>query len=70
MSYLSTRQVAAILDVRPNRLQLAIWDGRIPAPIKGPGNAFLWTDSDIESASRILLQKPYLPVNNKDNGQD
>jgi len=70
MSYLSTKQVAAILDVRPNRLQLAIWDGRISAPTKGPGNAFLWTDTDIERASWALLRKPYKPADSKENGQD
>lgn len=68
VDFKGTRQVAEILGVRANRLQVAIWNRRIPAPIKGPGNAFLWTNSDIENASQVLLHKPYLPVDNKDNG--
>jgi hypothetical protein len=70
MGYLSTRQVAEILGVRPNYLQTAIWDGRISAPTKGPGNAFLWTESDIDRASWVLLRKPYKPTNGEDNGKN
>ena len=59
MSFKSTRQVAALLGVSPNKLQRAVWEGRIPEPEKGPGNNFFWTEADINRASKALLNKPY-----------
>ena len=59
MSYKSTLQVSRILGVTVGRLSRAVWNGRISAPTKGPGNAFLWTKSDIERASWVLLHRTY-----------
>ncbi len=69
MSYKSTLQVSRILGVTVGRLSRAVWDGRISAPTKGPGNAFLWTKSDIEHASWVLLHKSYEPTEGDENGE-
>jgi len=47
----STREVAQVLGLRPARLGQIIWDGRLPAPAKGPGGAFLWSPEDAERAA-------------------
>jgi hypothetical protein len=57
MHYRSTREVARLLRVPPGRLAKALWDGRVEAPAKGPGGAFLWTDRDIEHASWVLRHR-------------
>ena len=57
MEYRSTREVAKLLGVNPSRLARAIWDGRVPAPERGPSGAFLWIESDIRQAARILLHR-------------
>jgi len=54
MDYRSTREVARMLGVNPSRLARAIWDGRLDAPAKAPGGAFLWTPRDVERASWLL----------------
>ncbi len=51
---IGTKQAAAILGVRPGTLTRAIWEGRIPAPAKGPGGAYVWSRRDIERASWVL----------------
>ena len=53
----STRQVAAILGVKPSRIGKAIWEGRLSNPQRGPSGAFLWTDVDIERACWALLHR-------------
>ena len=55
MSYKSTKEVAAILRVKPSRLTRALWEGRVSSPDKGPGGAFLWTKDDIRHACWVLL---------------
>jgi hypothetical protein len=50
-----TRQVAAILGVRPSTVAKAVWDGRIEPPAKGPGGAFIWTEADLRRAAWALL---------------
>ena len=57
----STKQVAAVLGLAPAKLQRAIWEGRIDAPAKGPGDSFCWTDDDIAKASWALLHRAYTP---------
>ncbi len=57
MNYFGTREVAARLGISSSRLARAIWDRRIDPPQKGPGGAFLWTESDIRRASWCLLRK-------------
>lgn len=61
MGIKSTRQVAVLLGVNPNKLQRAVWEGRIPEPEKGPGNSFYWTEADVNRASKELLNRPYRP---------
>jgi len=63
----STRQVAGLLDVKPDTLQKAIWQNRINPPAKGPGGAYFWTEADIEHASWALLHRAYEPSNNPKN---
>ncbi len=53
----STKQVAAMLHIRPDALSRAIWLGRLTAPAKGPGGSYLWTNHDIEHAGWTLLHK-------------
>jgi hypothetical protein len=57
MDVRSTREVAKLLDVRPGTLTRAVWEGRVPAPTKGPGGAFLWTEKDIHRASWVLRRR-------------
>jgi hypothetical protein len=57
--YLSTREAARVLGISPRSLQRAIWDGRLNEPARGPGNVFLWTPTDIERVSRVLVHKPH-----------
>ncbi len=53
--YRSTRQVAETLGIPPSRINRAIWEGRLNAPLQGPSSAFLWTDEDILRAGWVLL---------------
>lgn len=52
-----TRQAARLLGIPPNRLNRAVWDGRIPEPPRSPAGQFLWGDEDVRRACRILLGK-------------
>jgi hypothetical protein len=52
---IGTKQAAAILGLRPGALTKAVWDDRIPPPVKGPGGAFVWTDADLRRAAWALL---------------
>ena len=52
---IGTKQAAAILGVRPGTLTRAIWEGRVPQPAKGPGGAFVWTETDLRRAAWALL---------------
>ena len=54
MDFLSTKQAADRLGVTTSALQRAVWDGRIPEPARGPGNARLWTEADLQRASRTM----------------
>ena len=47
----STRQAAAILGIKPQRLQTAVWDGTVKSPPKSPAGNFIWSIADIESAA-------------------
>jgi len=51
MAYRSTRDVARLLGIGTSRLSRAVWDRRLPAPEKGPGGAYLWSDADLTRAS-------------------
>lgn len=55
--FFSTKQAANLLQLRADTLSRAVWLGRIPAPTKGPGGAFLWTEVDIERAGWALLHR-------------
>lgn len=57
MDFRGTREVARMLGLNPSRLARAIWDGRLDAPLKAPGGAYLWTKRDIERASWLLLRR-------------
>ncbi len=59
--YYSTRQVAAMLGMRPDTLAKAIWQGRVTPPQKSPSGNFLWTDADINKASWVLCRRAYEP---------
>jgi len=50
--FLSTREVARLLGMKPGTLSMAVWDGRIAEPERGPGDSFLWTDADVQRAAR------------------
>lgn len=57
MSFYSTRQVAKLLGIPVGRLTHAIWDGRVNAPVKGPGGAFFWTGDNILRAGWVMLRR-------------
>lgn len=67
-SFYSTPQVAALLGIKPDTLQKAIWQGRVKPPDKDPSGQYLWTLQDIERASWVLLHRAYKPTEGKDNG--
>ena len=52
--FYSTRQVARFLNIKPDALQKAIWQGRIKPPLKSPSGNYLWTIKDVESAAWVL----------------
>jgi len=57
MNFHSTRDVARLLGVGISRLARAVWEGRVEAPLKGPGGAYLWGRRDIERASWVLRHR-------------
>ena len=57
MDLRSTRDVARLLGISVSRLARAVWEGRVNAPMKGPGGAYLWTRPDIERASWALRHR-------------
>jgi hypothetical protein len=57
MTLRSTRDVARLLGIGTSRLSKAVWDGRVPAPEKGPGGAYFWSDADLERASRLFRHR-------------
>jgi hypothetical protein len=57
MDLRSTRDVARLLGIGVSRLARAVWEGRVAAPLKGPGGAYLWTRRDIERASWVLRHR-------------
>ena len=60
--FYSTRQVAGLLNIKPDTLQKAIWQGRINPPEKGPSGQYLWTLQDIQHVCWVLLHKSYEPT--------
>ncbi|MCX5671418.1 MAG: hypothetical protein NTU94_08890 [Planctomycetota bacterium] len=54
----STREVARLLSIHPSTLSQALWDGRIPAPQKGPGGAFWWDETAIYRAAKVFHVLP------------
>jgi hypothetical protein len=57
MEYRSTVEASRLLAVHPGRLGRAVWDGRLEAPVKGPGGAFFWTERNIRQACWVLLHR-------------
>lgn len=60
-TYYGTKNVAEKLGLKPQTLNMAIWQGRVTPPAKGPAGNFLWTDEDINRASWALLHRAYEP---------
>jgi hypothetical protein len=54
---IGTKQAAAILGLPPGTLAKAVWDGRVAAPAKAPGGAYVWTLDDLRRASWALLHR-------------
>ena len=54
MEYIGTKLVSEILGINPGSITKAIWLGRIPAPEKGPGNSYIWSEADIQRAARAF----------------
>ena len=65
-TFYSTRQVAGLLNIKPDTLAKAIWQERVNAPAKGPSGQYLWTLRDIEHASWVLLHKVYEPAEGRE----
>ena len=70
MRIFDTREVAKLLGVTPGAIQQAIWHGRLDAPSKGPGEAFLWTLADINRASWVLLHRAFAELPEDSIGLD
>lgn len=68
IKFLGTRQVASLLGIRPSALNQAVWDNRVPAPSKGPGDAYWWTEEDVRRAAKVFGVK--LPVEKSVDGVD
>jgi DNA-binding transcriptional MerR regulator len=58
MDYLSTRQVARLLGVSANLLGRAVRSGGVEPRQRSPSGSYLWTLSDIEQVSQVLVRKP------------
>ena len=59
---IGTRELARLLGIRPENLTRAVWNLRIPAPVKGPGGCYLWNVEDIRRAARAFgLPMPEVP---------
>ena len=54
---IGTREAAALLGVRPNTLTRAVWEGRVPAPPKAPGGAYVWRDAELRRACWVIHGK-------------
>ena len=54
----STRQAALILEIRPDLLQKAVWQGKVKSPPKSPSGSYLWSLVDVESAAWALKRYP------------
>jgi hypothetical protein len=70
MRFFGTREVAKLLGVTPGAILQAVWHGRLDPPQKGPGGAFLWTVSDINRASWLLLRRGFDAVPPEPLGMD
>lgn len=68
--YLTTRDVARMLGVAVGTLGKAVWEGRIEAPVRGPGRCYLWTIGDIENASFVLRGRSANDVLPTDEGRN
>ncbi len=62
MGIRSTKQVAKLLGVRVGKLSRLVWLEQITPPERGPGNSFLWTDADINRASKEIFGRVYTPL--------
>ena len=54
-----TREIAEVLGMRAGALNRAIWEGRCPAPLKGPGGAYLWMPEDGQRAAWALRHRSW-----------
>lgn len=56
-----TREVGLVLGLEAGRLYRAISNGEIPAPARGAGGAFAWSQEDIRRAGLVLCgEDPFL----------
>ena len=62
MNYLSTKQAASVLNVKPDALSRAVWIGKVDAPPKSPAGDYMWDEATINRASWVLLHKAYEPL--------
>jgi hypothetical protein len=61
MGYLSTRQAAQALGLRPDALSRAVWIGKVDAPLKSPAGDYMWDEAAINRASWAILHREYKP---------
>jgi predicted DNA-binding transcriptional regulator AlpA len=52
-NFLSTRQVATLLGIKPASLSLAVWARRLPEPSR-IGRSFAWGEEDVARAARAF----------------
>jgi len=57
----STRDVAKLLQIRPDALSRALWCGRLDPPQKNSSGDYVWTLHDVQRASWALFHRAYEP---------
>lgn len=59
MAIYSTRELADILRVSPERIMRAVWLRHFPPPAKGPGGSYYWTSTDCDRAARHFRHRGF-----------
>jgi len=57
IEYMSTRDVAKLIQVTPSALSRAAWERRFTPPAKSPSGGFLWTLEDAQNACLVMRHR-------------
>ena len=53
----NTKEAARQIGVGVAALSHAVWEGRVPEPMRAPNKAFLWTEHDMDKAAWVLRRR-------------